>query len=204
LLYAALTFQPVWVVAAPFGAEPELRRNYVALENRIAGRKPHDLSYREFVAASVFDQVRARMGQEASRRVVSVGLHPAVAALNGFSCADGYHDNYPLAYKDRFRRLIGGELRYDESLRRYFDEWGSRAYVFLRGKTMPAYGIRQGKYRILGRLALDESALHDLGIRWVVSALLIADPADERFLDYEGRFDDPGSAYAIHLYRVRD
>jgi hypothetical protein len=65
-------------------------------------------------------------------RVVSYDLDPMVASFNGFQSFDGYVYNYPLDYKIAFRKVISGELSVDQNLREYYDNWGSRVYIFHR------------------------------------------------------------------------
>ena len=55
-----------------------------------------------------------------------------VASLTGYGALDGYVYNYPLEYKNDFRRIIVRELAADSGLRDYYDDWGSRVYLFHR------------------------------------------------------------------------
>jgi hypothetical protein len=73
-------------------------------------------------------------------RVLSFDLDPMVASFNGYDSLDGYIYNYPLRYKDAFRKIISGELKEDKSLRDYYDGWGSRVYLFHR--DLPVQDIR--------------------------------------------------------------
>src|SRR5690606_7698087 len=93
-----------------------------------AGRS--GLTYRQFYAEALFARIKADLGAEAEARVASLGLHPAVAQYNGFHTLDGYFNAYPLAYKHAFRPVIAPALAADPVLRRYFDDWGSRLYLF--------------------------------------------------------------------------
>ena len=63
------------------------------------------------------------------KRVLSIGLDPMVAVMNGIGAIDGYHNLYPLHYKKKFRKVIEKELRQNESQRKYYDNWGSRVYA---------------------------------------------------------------------------
>lgn len=64
------------------------------------------------------------------RRVLSFGLDPMIAPANGIAASDGYHNLYPLSYKQAFRPLIAPKLKRSERLSRYFDNWGNRVYTF--------------------------------------------------------------------------
>jgi hypothetical protein len=64
-------------------------------------------------------------------RVVSIGLHPAVAQYNGLYTLDTYNNFYPLSYKHQFLNIIAPELNKNKSLKSYFDLWGGRCYIFV-------------------------------------------------------------------------
>ncbi|TNE53431.1 MAG: hypothetical protein EP338_12930 [Bacteroidetes bacterium] len=88
-------------------------------------------SFREFYAEKSFLQAKKLIAKAPhSYRVISVGIHPAVAQYNRFYTLDAYLPSYPLAYKEQFGRAIRGELNRDPKLRDYFDHWGSRCYAF--------------------------------------------------------------------------
>ena len=63
------------------------------------------------------------------KRVLSIGLDPMVAVMNGIGAIDGYHNLYPLHYKKKFRKVIEKELKQNEPQRKYYDNWGSRVYA---------------------------------------------------------------------------
>jgi len=68
-------------------------------------------------------------------RIMSVGLDPMIAAMNNIKVIDGYHTQYPLSYKIKFRKIIENELKKNDSLREYYDTWGSRLYAFYDDKN---------------------------------------------------------------------
>ena len=66
-----------------------------------------------------------------NKRVVSLGYDPLVAVMNGISTIDGYHALYPLSYKKKFKKMIQNELKENEVLKKYYENWGSRVYAFI-------------------------------------------------------------------------
>ena len=66
----------------------------------------------------------------------------------------------PKAYKIRFRKIIEQELEKNEILRKYFDDWGNRAYIFYSDKE---------------NLALNFKGAKDLNVKYVISAFKIYD-----------------------------
>lgn len=87
-------------------------------------------TFNEFYATNVFKKIKEQTSIDKNNRVASIGLHPSIAAYNGLYTIDGYSSNYELAYKHKFRKLIIEELNKNPSNKEYFDNWGSRCYVF--------------------------------------------------------------------------
>lgn len=94
-------------------------------------RHRHGPSLAAFYAEEQFEKISNYIGRDkAEYRVVSLGIHPAIAQYNGFYTLDGDFANYPLSYKHQFRKIIAGELEKNESLKKYYDNWGCRVYLF--------------------------------------------------------------------------
>ena len=92
----------------------------------------HTPTFQEFYAEEHFKKSTNISGcRKAAYRVASIGLHPAIAQYNGFYTLDTYNNYYPLEYKHQFRKIIAAELDKKRTLRRYFDEWGGRCYIFV-------------------------------------------------------------------------
>ena len=64
-------------------------------------------------------------------KVMSIGYDPMIAIMNNINTIDGYHNIYPLKYKFQFRKIIQKELENDLGLKKYYDNYGSRVYVFV-------------------------------------------------------------------------
>ena len=86
--------------------------------------------------------------------VVSHDLDPMIAVANGIKSADGYFQLYPLSYKKKFRKIIEKELEKSSVLKKYFNEFGSRIYLFSHEKKNPAFNFL---------------ALKDLNIKYIIS-----------------------------------
>lgn len=168
-----------------------------------------DPSFRAFFSPVLFQNLaRTLESRGPVSGVVSVGLHPAIAAYNGFRTLDGYLANYPLAYKRAFRGLISGELAQDEDYRRYFDEWGSRFYVFsheLASVGDAAFAL--SRYRVeekgirLDNLHFDTRAFVSLGGSHVLSAVAIGN-AQALGLELVTVAEHPESPWRLFAYRV--
>jgi hypothetical protein len=67
-------------------------------------------------------------------RVASVGIHPGFMWGYGLETADGYLNIYPMRYQQFWERVIDKSLNQDASLRSYFQNRGSRIYLYVPGQ----------------------------------------------------------------------
>lgn len=171
-----------------------------SIGKRIIGREDTSMTYGGFFSAGLFRHIADSIGRpQSSYRVVSLGIYPGVSQYNGFYTLDGYRTSYPLEYKHAFRRVIAAELYKSPRLLEYFDNWGSRCYVF----SSELEGYLYTKYR-RGRvynLELNTTVLREMGGEYVLSAVEIVNhQANE--LEPLGVFEDEASPWRVHLYRV--
>lgn len=163
----------------------------------------HYPTFREFYSTALFQDIKTYIGKDPSTyRVVTIGLHPAIAEYNGFYTLDGYVPSYPLRYKRQFREIIAPELEKNASMRHYFDEWGSRCYIFVNelGKH---YRYTKNHHRTIHHLALNTSAFQKMGGEYVLSAVKIGN-AGENDLILQKKFTRSSSPWAIYLYKAGD
>ncbi|RSL34770.1 hypothetical protein D7Z54_02730 [Salibacterium salarium] len=158
-------------------------------------------SYAEFYSEDLFDEVQSYIGEDpADYRVVSVGMHPAIAQYNGFYTLDLYVTMYPLDYKHQFKEIIEGELQKNERLEGYFNTWGGRAYVFADelGKN---YLFTKDKNKTIEDFDFGTEAFKDMGGEYVLSAVEIKN-AEENNLQLEKVFENEDSVWEIYLYKA--
>ncbi|PIQ48577.1 MAG: hypothetical protein COW03_09330 [Cytophagales bacterium CG12_big_fil_rev_8_21_14_0_65_40_12] len=96
----------------------------------IFGMNNFKSTYHDFYRIKLMTQVKTYLENEDYQRVMSFGMHPAVAIYNGIRSADGYLANYSLESKHRFAEVIENEIAKNEDLESYFLRWGSRAYLY--------------------------------------------------------------------------
>lgn len=160
------------------------------------------VSFREFFAPDLFRSIQEEIGQSPETyRVLSVGLHPSVSQYNGFYSLDGYQNNYPLAYKHRFRRVIADELGKAPSLARYFDDWGSRCYLFSAELGREFLWGKESE-KVIHDLSIDVEQLRSLGGTHLLSSVSIENN-ETLGLAFVGAFESPESYWRIHLYEVK-
>lgn len=167
------------------------------------GRRISEVSYREFFSEDLFQQITESINQpKSSYRVASIGIHPSIAQYNGFYTLDSYQNNYSLEYKHKFRRIIKNELAKSEKWRKYFDNWGSRCYVFVAEMEKEGSQVRKEWGIKIYDLSLNTEAFKKMGGKYIFSAVEIVNAADNQ-LELVRVFDHADSAWRIFLYAVR-
>ncbi len=164
------------------------------------------LSYSDYYAVGVMEQVRDFLEEQTGKgqeeyRVVSLGIDPAAALYHGFYCLDGYSNNYPLAYKHRFREIICPELEKSDYLTNYFDNWGNRCYMF-SAECPGYYTIEKGGFSFQD-YRVNAKALHEMGCSYLLSAAYIQNADSQGLvLMRETPFETEESYYHIYVYEV--
>lgn len=169
--------------------------------NEFIERRKGNPTYREFFAEELFSEVKEYIGQDQEEyRVVSIGLYPSIAQYNGFYTLDGYFPNYPLSYKHKFRNIIEDELDKNIEIRDYFDNWGSRCYVFV-DELGSDYIVAKDKKIVINNLQLNTNILKQMGCEYIFSAVKINNSIDND-LKLLKVFDNEVSAWKIYLYEI--
>lgn len=160
------------------------------------------ITWDDFYAPEIFSQIDAFIGRDkSSYRTLSFGIYPAAPLYNGFYCLDGYSNNYDLSYLYAFRDIIKGELEKDDSLRRYYDEWGCRCYVLSAELGTGRYLLAKGSSPLQTGLALDTEAAKKMGAEYLFSAVPLSNARELGLtLLREEPFETPDSYYEIYLY----
>ncbi|MFJ5759799.1 DUF6044 family protein [Neobacillus sp. NPDC093182] len=155
----------------------------------------------EFYAEELFTEIKEHIGEEQKNyRVASIGIHPAISQYNGFYTLDTYNNFYPLSYKHQFRKIIEGELEKNKTIRKYFDQWGGRCYIFT-AQLGKKYMIKKDSKRKLKDLHLNTTVFKQMGGKYILSALPIAN--SERIqLKLDKIFESKNAAWKIYLYKT--
>ncbi|MED4204699.1 DUF6044 family protein [Neobacillus mesonae] len=158
-------------------------------------------SVKQFYAEELFQEIKEHIAlPQEEYRVASIGIHPAIAQYNGFYTLDTYNNFYPLSYKHEFRKIIEQELAKNKTIRKYFDKWGGRCYIFT-AQLGKRYMIKKDSKRHLRDLQLNTDVFKELGGIFIFSALPI-DNAEENQLTLEKVFVSKLSAWKIYLYKT--
>lgn len=170
------------------------------MTERMAGNP----SFREFYSTELFNDIKQFIGKDqSSYRVASIGFHPSISLYNGFYTIDGYCVNYPLEYKKRFRTIIAKELAKNKEVKNYFDNWGSRCYLFTAELPFVYWRVHQKKDLKINMLELDSVALKDMGCHYIISAVEIVNYRQNHLMLIK-EFEKNDSPYKIGLYQLID
>jgi hypothetical protein len=167
-------------------------------EEIIYHKKP---TVKEFYAVELFEEVKQHIGlEQKDYRVASIGIHPAISQYNGFYTIDTYNNFYPLTYKHQFRKLIEKELDKNKTIRKYFDTWGGRCYIFT-AQLGKRYMIKKDSKRRLRDFQFNTAVFKEMGGRYIFSAIPIKD-SEENNLILEKVFESNSAAWKIYLYKT--
>ncbi|MEH7308479.1 DUF6044 family protein [Neobacillus drentensis] len=156
---------------------------------------------KEFYAVEMFREIEEYIAlPKEEYRVASIGIHPAIAQYNGFYTLDSYNNFYPLTYKHQFRKIIEKELAKNKKVRKYFDKWGGRCYIFT-AQLGKHYMIKKDSKRHLKNLELNTDVFKKMGGRYIFSALPIDNAKKNRLLLVHV-FESKSSAWKIYLYKT--
>lgn len=159
--------------------------------------------FAEELMAEIKDAIREETGMEQSEyRIASLGMCPAVALEAGFYCIDGYSNNYSLEYKHNFRKIIAKELEKCPNMKYYFDDWGSRCYLFTKESQNFYYLAKDADFQYQD-LELDTGKMKELGCDYLFAAAEIVPENAERLgITLQGVYDTEDSFYRIWVYRL--
>lgn len=158
-------------------------------------------TFREFTSYSLFNNIKRYINKPlGSYRVVSIGIHPSIALFNGFYVLDAYLTNYSLGYKHKFRKIIEKELSKNNKLREYYDNWGSRCYVFV-SELGTNYLVQKSDNVKIRNLELNTAAFKKLGGEYIFSATEIMNYRKNHLIFLKA-FENDASPWKIYLYEV--
>lgn len=159
------------------------------------------ITFAGFYSEELFTDIASYIGQKKdSYRVASIGLHPGIPQYNGFYTVDGYLSNYPLDYKIGFRKIIAQELLKSSRLKRSFDTWGSRCYLF--SSEIGYFFINQKESHIvIKNLDINTNQFKAMGGKYIFSAAPIINH-QKNGLKFLKTFEKDHLPWRIWLYMV--
>lgn len=159
------------------------------------------ITWENFFAEDLMQKLEERIGREVEDyRIAHLGISPAPALMHGFYTIDGYSNNYPLEYKHEFRKIIQDELEDDLAIKTYFDDWGSRCYLF-NGETGVFWFLSKESEFKFHELDINIVQMKKMGCDYLFSGGLIMN-AKELGLECMGYYETHTSYWGVWLYRL--
>lgn len=162
-------------------------------------------SYAQFYDEELFVKIAKdiHVAQDYSVKVVSLGMFPSIPSYNGFWSLDGYMSSYSLEYKHEFRKVIINELDKDNVLKSYFDNWGSRCYIFSSElKERGNQYLCSTKDDIsVNHLDINTKILKELGCEYIFSAVDIKNYKDLNLV-YVNNYTTNESYWNVRVYKL--
>lgn len=165
------------------------------------------MSWADYFAEGLMQEIETAILEETGQsqeeyRVASLGMCPAVALEAGFYCIDGYSNNYSLEYKHEFREIIEAELEKCPPMKGYFDNWGSRCYLFTEESQNYYYLAKDAEFRY-EKLELNTEKMKELGCKYLFSAAEIEEGNAEKLgIELFGAFETEESYYKVWVYGI--
>ena len=113
---------------------------------------------------------------------------------------DAYSTNYPLEYKYQFRKVIEKELEKSTNLKSYYDNWGSRCYIF-SAELDTKFQNGKDENIVLENLEINTDVLKELGCNYIFSAVEIKNARDIN-LTLLNNFTTDTSKIEIYVYEL--
>ena len=170
-----------------------------SLDRMITKNESTYLSVEDFYEPTLFEQIAEDIGMpKKDYRVGSLGIAPAAAIINGFYTIDTYTTSYDLEYKLKFRKIIASELEQNDTIKGYFDNWGSRCYLFA-DELGTDYIIRDDSHITVVDLDYDFEVMKKMNCKYIISAVEIKDtPEISRINTYSRE----GGKFVLRLYEI--
>lgn len=168
----------------------------------MANKQISQPTFKQFYDTVLFQKIAQdiNVDNNYTTKVVSIGMFPSIAEYNGFWCLDGYLTSYSLDYKHRFREIMKDELQKDADLKKYFDEWGNRCYLF-SSELGKFFLFSKNSDTIISSLDINIDRLRDLGCQFIISAVDIHN-YQELGLCMVGDYTTPESFWRVKVYKL--
>lgn len=159
------------------------------------------ISWDSYYSEDLMKKIEDTIGRDITTyRIGHLGVSPSPALMHGFYTVDGYSNNYPLEYKHKMRQIISEEINQSEEMKRYFDDWGNRCYLF-NHVTGVYWNLAKGNNLKFENISFDMNALRELKCEYIFAGSEILD-AENMGLSYMGYFETENSYWGIWLYHL--
>ncbi|MCC8358759.1 DUF6044 family protein [Salinimicrobium sediminilitoris] len=162
------------------------------------GLEVKDPTFEEFYSDALFKGIKEKINFD-DAKVLTFGIHPAVAQYNKITTLDGYSSNYPLYKKRQFLSFLGEDwVNENPENYNYIQDWGSRLYI-LQDKFQDQVRYKwEAEASQETKLQLNWGLIKTSGVQYLLST----NPILDEEVSLVEIFDDSKSAWKIFLYRL--
>lgn len=190
------------LIACHFSTVIYVNKNYQRNISCLLDQENHEkqLTFKKYFDTDLFSKIDKFIGKNKHLyRIASIGLQPGITQYNGFYTLDSYQNNYKLKYKEEFRKIIEKELLKNEQWKKYYDNWGSRCYLFCAELD----GFQYSKYenKEIRNLQLNTNKFREMGGEYIFSTVRILNAGENR-LELRKIFESEKSYWRIYLYKI--
>jgi len=163
----------------------------------VKGKESNNLDFAEYYSVDLMEAIKSDIGYDGEKSV-AYGLNPAVLEYSNIWTLDGCISYYPQEYKEEFRELISPALDRNDSSRKYFDDWGARAYIY-SASSEDIYSMNY-QYDVADKnLYMNMEQFGKMGGKYIFSRIELAN-TDELDLALRGVYEHKESPFVIYLY----
>lgn len=199
ILFSALITAVLYVPTLLYVASGSIF--YQNVRQIAVGNQPWDLSWENIYAEDLMEEIEVYIGKNMSEyKIAHLGISPVASLMHGFYTIDGYSNNYPMEYKEEFREIIAEEMELNEEIKNYYDNWGSRCYLFYH-EWGTYYRMLKTNNAVINDLHINIDKMKEMGCEYLFSAGEILN-AEELGITPEKCFEDNVSSWRIWVYRL--
>ena len=159
--------------------------------------KNNYFTYDNYFDVNLFQKINTYINiPQTEYKIVNIGISPTITVFSGFNNIDAYQNVYPIEFKSKFRNIISKELDKNIELKKSFDNWGSRAYIF--SNDLYKYG---NSYKASINIDINTKLLKSYGCKFIFSSNPIYN-SNYLNLKYLNKFSNVNSAWIIYVYSI--
>lgn len=131
------------------------------------------ITFNEFMNVNQYKEIKSSIPNGIN--VINFGISPAPCKYNGIKVLDDYQGDYPLTYKQDFRKIIEKEIAKSKKLKDVFDGWGSKCYLYSANQLEGKLSTRSG-FAVETNFEINTSQLRTMNCGYILSGIIIDKP----------------------------